>query len=194
MQNYNLYLILNPNHSSENVGAELDNLNTYLVSINAQNIKIEKEGLKKLAYPIKKYNTGFYVNIDFDLDIFDCSKLKTIELKLNAMEGIIRYLVVNQTDFLVQKSKEKPTSFDVTSHRDLNKGMGSNKKCIVNAMGLRELDYKETELLSSFTSPYHKIFGKKRTGSTSKNQRKIAQAIKRARHMALIPFTNIHEM
>ncbi len=194
MQNYNIYLILNPNLSSENVGAELDNLNSYLVSINAVNINVNKEGLKKLAYPITKFNTGFYVNIDFDLDIFDCSKLKTIEAKINSLEGIIRYLVINQTDFLVQKSKEKKTSFDILSHRDMNKGLGNNKKCIVNAMGLREIDYKDIELLSTFTSPYHKIFGKKRTGSTSKNQRKISQAIKRARHMALIPFTNIHEM
>jgi ribosomal protein S6 len=107
MQKYNLYLILSSKLSSENVGTELNFINDVLVKdINAQNIVITQEGLQKLAYPINKLSTGNYVNIDFDLDIYDCVKLKVLEQKLNLKDGVVRYLNTNVTDFLKQKAKE----------------------------------------------------------------------------------------
>lgn len=61
--------------------------------------------------------------------------------------------------------------------------------CYFCAHGIRDIDYKNTEVLQKFTSNYMKILPKKRMGSCSKHQRKLSQAVKRARHMALIPFT-----
>lgn len=51
------------------------------------------------------------------------------------------------------------------------------------------IDYKDSRLLQRFTSSYGKIGQRKRTGSCAMHQRKLAQAIKRARFMALLPFT-----
>ncbi len=193
MQKYNLYLILSSKLSSENVGTELNFINDVLVKdINAQNIVITQEGLQKLAYPINKTTTGNYVNIDFDLDIYDCVKLKVLEQKLNLKDSVVRYLNTNITDFLKQKTKETLNKVEITSHRDLNKN-SKDKKCISKYIGLREIDYKDTAYLTQFVSPYSKIFGKERTGSSAKYQRKISQCIKRARHMALMSFTNIHD-
>ena len=53
-----------------------------------------------------------------------------------------------------------------------------------------EIDYKNAELMRRFLSPEGKILPGRRTGLTSKNQRKITKAIKRARAVALLPFTN----
>ncbi len=53
------------------------------------------------------------------------------------------------------------------------------KKCI---------DYKDVVYLKLFTNPHAKILSKKRTGISSKKQRDITQAIKRARYMALMPY------
>ena len=47
-------------------------------------------------------------------------------------------------------------------------------------------DYKDTEILSSFLSPRGKILSKQITGTCSSDQRKLSQAIKLARHMALL--------
>ncbi|OGL87460.1 30S ribosomal protein S18 [Candidatus Uhrbacteria bacterium RIFCSPLOWO2_02_FULL_48_12] len=58
----------------------------------------------------------------------------------------------------------------------------------VNA--IQELDYKDVNTLRRFTSSYAKIVPKRRSGVCSKHQRKLAQAIKRARFMALLPFVN----
>lgn len=51
-----------------------------------------------------------------------------------------------------------------------------------------EIDYKDVELLRRFVSSYHKILPRRKKGTCAKHQRKLAQAIKRARIMALLPF------
>jgi len=53
----------------------------------------------------------------------------------------------------------------------------------------KEIDYKDTKILQKFLSGYAKILPRKKTAICAKHQRKLAQAVKRARFMALIPYT-----
>jgi len=62
-------------------------------------------------------------------------------------------------------------------------------ECYFCQKGIKEIDYKETELLRKFISGLAKIRAKKRTGTCSLHQRKVARAIKRARHLGLLPTT-----
>lgn len=64
------------------------------------------------------------------------------------------------------------------------------KKCYFCVNNLKEIDYKDANFLRRFINSYGKILPRKRTGSCSKHQRKLAIAIKRARVMAIIPFVN----
>ena len=64
-----------------------------------------------------------------------------------------------------------------------------DKNCYFCMNGLKEIDYKEIRVLQKFLSSYAKILPRKKTGICSKHQRKLAMAVKRARFMALIPFT-----
>ncbi len=50
------------------------------------------------------------------------------------------------------------------------------------------VDYKDVAYLRQFMNPHAKMLPKKRTGMTSEKQRQIANAIKRARYMALLPY------
>lgn len=50
------------------------------------------------------------------------------------------------------------------------------------------IDYKDVAYLKQFTSTHAKILSKKRTGIPATKQRELAQAIKRARYMALLPY------
>lgn len=50
------------------------------------------------------------------------------------------------------------------------------------------IDYKNIDLLKKFISPHGQIMGRGRTGLSAKNQRELAQAVKRARYMALLPY------
>ncbi len=53
------------------------------------------------------------------------------------------------------------------------------------------IDYKNVELLSQFITERGKIMPRRMTGNCAKHQRRLATAIKRARVLALLPFTNI---
>ncbi len=61
--------------------------------------------------------------------------------------------------------------------------------CYFCQKNIREIDFRNTELLQRFTSGLAKIRPKKRTGLCSKHQRQIAKAIKRARHLGLLSYT-----
>lgn len=62
------------------------------------------------------------------------------------------------------------------------------KHCYFCVNNLKDVDYKNPNLLHRFMNAYMKILPKKRTGVCSKHQRKLATAIKRARIIALVPF------
>ncbi len=51
------------------------------------------------------------------------------------------------------------------------------------------IDYKQTELLKRFVTEQGRIRSRRQTGTCARHQRALARAIKRARHMALLPFT-----
>jgi small subunit ribosomal protein S18 len=74
-----------------------------------------------------------------------------------------------------------------------NKNANPNAKekgcyCCIN--GLNEFDYKNGTLLRKFISSYAKIMPVRRSHLCSKHQRKLAESVKRARFMAILPFVN----
>ncbi len=62
------------------------------------------------------------------------------------------------------------------------------KYCYFCVNGIKDIDYKDGQLLRRWTSSYSKIVPKRRSGVCSKHQRKLANAIKRARYMAILPY------
>ncbi|MGC1879374.1 MAG: 30S ribosomal protein S18 [Rhabdochlamydiaceae bacterium] len=62
------------------------------------------------------------------------------------------------------------------------------KQCPFTAAGIRYIDYKDTNTLYQFITERGKIIPRRITGVSAYYQRQLAQAIKRARHMALLPF------
>lgn len=57
-----------------------------------------------------------------------------------------------------------------------------------NSNNIQFIDYKDIESLKRFLNPNGRILSRRRTGLTAKNQRSLAEAIKRSRFMALLPF------
>ena len=62
------------------------------------------------------------------------------------------------------------------------------KECPVEAAGVTYVDYKDTAFLKQFLSKFNRIIPRQYSGTTLKNQKKIATAVKRARYMALLPY------
>lgn len=62
------------------------------------------------------------------------------------------------------------------------------KVCYFTANGITHIDYKDTDLLKKFISERGKILPRRVTGTSAKYQRMLTIAIKRSRHMALLPY------
>ena len=65
------------------------------------------------------------------------------------------------------------------------------KECEFTSLGIVP-DYKDVKRLQKYITPQGKILPRRRTGVTAKMQRKLAVAIKRARHLALLPAAPKH--
>ena len=66
------------------------------------------------------------------------------------------------------------------------------KVCSLCVGKVKEIDYKDPVKLRHFISDRGKIEPRRRTGTCAKHQRALAMAIKRARHLALLPFVPEH--
>lgn len=66
------------------------------------------------------------------------------------------------------------------------------KYCRFTAEGIKEVDYKDLEILSEYVSETGKIVPSRITGTKAKYQRQLATAIKRARYLAMLPYTDRH--
>ena len=64
------------------------------------------------------------------------------------------------------------------------------KFCRFTAEGVKEIDYKDIEVLKGYVTETGKIVPSRITGTKARYQRQLATAIKRARFLALLPYTD----
>ncbi len=66
------------------------------------------------------------------------------------------------------------------------------KFCRFSAEGVAEIDYKDLNTLKQYVSESGKIVPSRITGTSAKYQRQLADAVKRARYLALLPYSDSH--
>ncbi|ADC72425.1 MULTISPECIES: 30S ribosomal protein S18 [Thioalkalivibrio] len=66
------------------------------------------------------------------------------------------------------------------------------KYCKFTAEGIDYIDYKDLNLLKGFVTETGKIVPSRVTGTSAKYQRQLATAVKRARYLALLPYSDNH--
>lgn len=69
-----------------------------------------------------------------------------------------------------------------------NLGQQRKKYCRFRKFGIKYIDYKDADFLLQFVNEQGKILPRRITGNSLKYQRRVSTAIKRARHLALLPF------
>ncbi len=67
-------------------------------------------------------------------------------------------------------------------------GLKAKKYCRFKKFGIRHIDYKDPDFLKQFINEQGKILPRRLTGNSLKYQKKVATAVKRARHLALLPY------
>ena len=66
--------------------------------------------------------------------------------------------------------------------------VNKKKYCRFKKIGIKYIDYKDEKFLVKFVNEQGKILPRRLTGTSLKYQRKVGQAIKRARHLGLMPY------
>jgi small subunit ribosomal protein S18 len=66
------------------------------------------------------------------------------------------------------------------------------KFCKFSAEGIDTIDYKDLDILKGFVSENGKVVPSRITGTKARYQRQLSTAIKRARYLALLPYTDNH--
>lgn len=89
---------------------------------------------------------------------------------------------------------KKATGKDGKFRRDSgNRALFKRRKfCRFTAEGVKEVDYKDVEVLKEFINENGKIIPARITGTKTHFQRQLSTAIKRARFLALLPYTDLH--
>ncbi len=76
-----------------------------------------------------------------------------------------------------------PTNLALNTNQEVKK-----KYCRFKKAGIKYIDYKDPDFLLKFVNDQGKILPRRLTGTSLKYQRRLSVAIKRARHLALLPF------
>ena len=83
-----------------------------------------------------------------------------------------------------QKGKRRPSNF---------RRFTRARYCKFTAAGATEIDYKDLATLKEYISESGKIISSRNTGTKARFQRQLTTAIKRARFLALLPYTDSHK-
>jgi len=87
------------------------------------------------------------------------------------------------------KAKAKAKGTDRKSRGQLFR---RRKFCRFTAEGIKEVDYKDINILKDFINENGKIIPARITGTKARYQRQLSVAVKRARFLALLPYTDLH--
>jgi small subunit ribosomal protein S18 len=80
------------------------------------------------------------------------------------------------------------TSTDIRYLTPIMVDVKKKKYCRFKKLGIKYIDYKDPQYLFRFVNDQGKILPRRLTGTSLKYQKKVAQAVKRARHIALMPY------
>lgn len=92
-RNYELMLVINPTLTEERLGAAVDGITQFIMGMDGTVTETRLLGKRRLAYPIKHQTEGHYVMVHFKAKPAVGPQLET---RLNILEEIVRYLLVNQ--------------------------------------------------------------------------------------------------
>jgi len=90
------------------------------------------------------------------------------------------------------RSEERPQSTEARQTRSPRRYIPRRKVCAFCVDRIDIIDYKQPQLLRRFLTDRGKIQPRRQTGTCAKHQRRLAKAIKRARHLALLPYSAEH--
>jgi small subunit ribosomal protein S6 len=199
MRNYEIIILVHPDQS-EQVPTMLERYQTLIKKEKGEIHRVEDWGRCQLAYPIRKLHKAHYLLLNVL-----CSQKVLDELvhSFRFSDAILRHMITIQDGAISspsphlkpkeeQSESAQPQDNDFFGRGDMGGRYRRKKQSAFSSKDIQEIDYKNTNLLKMFISETGKIIPSRITGASAKFQRRIAQAVKRARAIALLPYCDHH--
>ena len=159
-------------------------------------VKHDKWAERELAYPIDNHRKATYYIVVFKALPPVAPELEKVFR--SAIETVLRFIVVQRDEITALKTAGLDVSHLLTPRRRKRReaNLIVRKKYgryHFDKLTPEDLDYKNVELLQNFITERKKIVPRRTSGLSSYGQRLLSNAIKRARVMALLPFTVLHD-
>lgn len=210
MRLYEVVYIFNASLTEEAVASKLENYHALLTGSTGEVKAVDPWGTRQLAYPVQGMTMGFYVVAQI---VADPEALAEFERHLKLDDELLRYLLVlneGEPTSGMSITRERPPRADeeeqedeedegddeeVVDERDsppqFSGGLGRRRRHEGPTVEL--LNYKDVATLSRFLTEQGKILPKRTTKVSSRFQRQLGSAVKRARYLALIPYVREYE-
>jgi small subunit ribosomal protein S6 len=206
MRLYEVVYILHPALDESAVNAKLERFHELATAKGGEVSAVDHWGPRQLAYPINKQKNGYYVVAQFTAA---GDALPEFERLLKLDEEVMRYLLVlNEgeptsgqsilaevrrpaSDEEPDEEEEDEEDEDDDSPPQFQGGRGRRRR--LEGPPVQLLNFKDVGTLSRFLTESGKILPKRTTKVTATFQRQLGRAVKRARYLALIPYTRRHE-
>ena len=103
---YEMMYILRPDLSEEQVGESIDRYNDFLTERGATELSVLNRGKKRLAYPVKKFLDGIYIQLNYQAD---GTQVAPLERTMRISEDVILYMTLKTKDPTVDESATSDT-------------------------------------------------------------------------------------
>ena len=206
MRHYEIVFLVHPDQS-EQVPAMIERYRGLIAADGGNIHRLEDWGRRQLAFPISKMHKAHYVLMNVE-----CSG-KVLEELTGAFrfsDAVLRHLVVKMDRAVIDPSPmakepdERERANAAIAMRSatpwawtereatMSRFFRRKKFCKFTADGTDQIDYKDLATLKAYVTETGKIVPSRITGTRSFYQRQLAIAIKRARYLALLPYTDQH--
>jgi len=205
MRLYEVVYILDAALEESAVNSKLEKFHELATASGGEVSAVDHWGSRQLAYPIGKKKSGYYVVAQFTAA---SDALPEFERLLKLDDEVMRYLLVlnegeptsgqsimaevrrpvTEDD---QDDEEEEEDDDEDAPPQFQGGRGRRRR--LEGPPVELLNFKDVSTLSRFLTESGKILPKRTTKVTANFQRQLGRAVKRARYLALIPYTRRHE-
>lgn len=223
MRDYELVVIFHPALGEDAIQQKLERFHGLVSGGDAEIAVVDHWGGRRLAYPIRKQTTGYYVVTQF---LGDPTALPELERIMKLDEEVLRYLIVvnegepstgmsvvaevapavrapeeaaedDQGDKADQGDKEEEEEGEAVGAPSRTSppefSGGRGHRRRIEGPPITILNYKDVATLSRFVTEQGKLLPRRTTRVAARFQRKLGRAVKRARYLALLPYVRSHE-
>ena len=163
-------------------------INQFVESNSGDVMEVDEWGNQRLAYEIDKKRSGYYVYLFFK---GPGELVPKVERQLQINDEVLRYITLRMDAKMKRYYRDQAKlRAEAEEADDEDSEEDESPSLTYDDERIEYVDYKDTDKLEQFINNQGKILPRRVTDLSAKMQRQVTQAIKRARHLALMPYVS----